>query len=164
MASVNQFPTDFTVTKCQNNLYTVILFIYILMPDPEPLLTGLARRPVPDSETQSLGIRYQTPRPWRPWVSVSGTGPRDTSNLKKYPENMFPSKRNVEKYFEIWNGLWTSSLCPCIILQFCVLTKSPIYYIQSLYFLLSIGQVGMTSLQINCSPPEVNASVFIAVF
>ena len=28
----------------------------------------------------------------------------------------------------------------------------------------SIGQVGMTSLQVNCSLAEVNASVFIAVF
>ena len=27
-----------------------------------------------------------------------------------------------------------------------------------------IGQVGMTSLQVNCSLAEVNASVFIAVF
>ena len=27
-----------------------------------------------------------------------------------------------------------------------------------------IGQVGMTSLQVNCSLTEVNASVFIAVF
>ena len=27
-----------------------------------------------------------------------------------------------------------------------------------------IGQVGMTSLQLNCSLAEVNASVFIAVF
>ena len=66
------------VINCQNNLYTVDLFI--LMPDPEPLLTGLARRPVPDSETQSLGIRYRTPRPW---VLESGTGPRDTSLLKR---------------------------------------------------------------------------------
>ena len=29
---------------------------------------------------------------------------------------------------------------------------------------LNIGQVGMTSLQVNCSLAEVNASVFIAVF
>ena len=29
---------------------------------------------------------------------------------------------------------------------------------------LDIGQVGMTSLQVNCSLTEVNASVFIAVF
>ena len=29
---------------------------------------------------------------------------------------------------------------------------------------LYIGQVGMTSLQVNCSLTEVNASVFIAVF
>ena len=28
----------------------------------------------------------------------------------------------------------------------------------------AIGQVGMTSLQVNCSLAEVNASVFIAVF
>ena len=28
----------------------------------------------------------------------------------------------------------------------------------------SIGQVGMTSPQVNCSLTEVNASVFIAVF
>ena len=31
-------------------------------------------------------------------------------------------------------------------------------------FYLTIGQVGMTSLQVNCSLTEVNASVFIAVF
>ena len=30
--------------------------------------------------------------------------------------------------------------------------------------IMSIGQVGMTSLQVNCSLTEVNASVFIAVF
>ena len=29
---------------------------------------------------------------------------------------------------------------------------------------IGIGQVGMTSLQVNCSLAEVNASVFIAVF
>ena len=29
---------------------------------------------------------------------------------------------------------------------------------------ITIGQVGMTSLQVNCSQAEVNASVFIAVF
>ena len=28
----------------------------------------------------------------------------------------------------------------------------------------SIGEVGMTSLQVNCSQAEVNASVFITVF
>ena len=28
----------------------------------------------------------------------------------------------------------------------------------------AIGQVGMTSLQVNCSLAEVNASVFIALF
>ena len=28
----------------------------------------------------------------------------------------------------------------------------------------AIGQVGMTSLQVNCSLAKVNASVFIAVF
>ena len=34
----------------------------------------------------------------------------------------------------------------------------------SFEYLFHIGQVGMTSLQVNCSLTEVNASVFIAVF
>ena len=63
MASVNNFPTDFTVTKFQNNLYTVILFIYILLPDPEPLLTELARRPVPDSGTERRDPGARSPLP-----------------------------------------------------------------------------------------------------
>ena len=54
------------------------------MPDPEPLLTGLARPPVPDSEsrgpvpdaeTLGLGVRYRTPRHfhWENW-RVNGIG------------------------------------------------------------------------------------------
>ena len=41
------------------------------------------------------------------------------------------------------------------------------YFVSNWYsvsFADSIGQVGMTSLQVNCSLAEVNASVFIAVF
>ena len=35
---------------------------YNVLPDPETVLIGMARDPVPDAETQRLGIRYRTPR------------------------------------------------------------------------------------------------------
>ena len=36
--------------------------------------------------------------------------------------------------------------------------------LQTLNYYVFEGEVGMTSLQVNCSLAEVNASVFIAVF
>ena len=38
------------------------------------------------------------------------------------------------------------------------------YFYRNIFIQKAIGQVGMTSLQVNCSLAEVNASVFIAVF
>ena len=71
-------------------------------------------------------------------------------------------------FFFFWGGRGGGAIY-CFILFMCK-NCGPLSqfktYVTGTFFkaLVVIGQVGMTSLQVNCSLTEVNASVFTAVF
>ena len=79
-----------------------------------------------------------------------------------------PRRKTIYSVLEWLGRLSLALFCKKIILTFCYLCQFSVIGMlkrkKARKKEMQIGQVGMTSLQVNCSLTEVNASVFIAVF